>query len=364
MGSLCGLKEGMIEESRKLGFGVARVTRIEPVSEWASEVTRRIGEGMLSPSDWARRRLGPDPRGAMPEAASCVVLARPYSPYALPFPRGIAGYSAHYREYPRGVEAARRLADWLAGEGLRSLAGPRLPFKALAVRAGVGSYGKNSVIYCREFGSFVTIHVILTDARLELDEPEVLSECGECDACVRACPVGAIAAPGTVDLRKCVRAHMGSGKVVPSELRRAYGNSILGCEACQRSCPRNARVLQDATAPPAGDLEAFSLQGLLSDAGDALRERLDRMAALVGANFARERQVLADAAIAAGNAGDPGLAGALAHALEHPHAPVRAHAAWALGMIGEAGNAAAILRRALAGERDAVVRSEISAALR
>lgn len=356
------LKDDVIARAFELGFAVAGATGVEPLSRWRHEVSKRIEEGTIPAEDWHRRNLQLDPRGTMPGAASILVLVRPYSPYVWPFPRGVAAYSAHYREYPKGLAATHQLADWLASLGFRAIAQPRLPSKALAVKAGVGSYGTNSLIHCREFGSFVTIHAILTDARLDPDEPAALSECGQCDACIRACPVGAIAGPGVVDLRKCVRAHMGSGKIVPAELREGYGTSILGCEACQRSCPRNARALKAASMPPADELEAFSLRGFLSDTGGPLKERLDRMAGLVGANYARENRVLADAAIAAGNARDPDLVGALARALGHPHAPVRAHTAWALG-VADGADAEQILRKALASEHDVVVRNEIRMAL-
>lgn len=371
MGGHRGLKDDVIAKAFELGFTVVGATGVEPLFEWHHEVSKRIGEGIIPAEDWHRRNLRLDPREIMPDAASILVLVRPYTPYVSSFPRGVAGYSAHYREYPRGLEATRQLADWLAGMGIKAVTQPRLPGKVLAAKAGMGSYGRNSLIRCREFGSFVTIHAILTDAHLEPDSPAVVSDCGECDVCVRACPVGAIRPLGTLDLTRCIRAHMGSGRIVPVELREAYGASILGCDVCQRCCPRNARAMMGASLPPSDELEAFSLAGLLGDDAATRKERLDKMGTLIGTNYSKENRILADAAIAAGNSQDADLLGVLARTLEHPHAPVRAHSAWAIGRIAASqsvsvyvsGEARTILNKALAAETDPPVEAEITRAL-
>ncbi len=357
-----GLKDDITAKALGLGFRVVRVTDVDPLSAWDFEVHRRRREGMVGPNERHLRNLRADPREIMPEAASIVMLARPYVPFAPPLPEGMAGYSAHYRAYPEGRAAAQQVASEFERIGVRAVAQPRLPNKALAVWAGLGSYGRNSLVHCPKFGSFVSIHAILTDAALERDAPAEICDCGECDACVEACPTGAIMPGGAVDLRKCVRAYMDSGEIVPVELREAYGTSILGCEACQRACPRNAKALQRAILPAAEDIKVFSLAGLFCDDEGQRRERLERMAALVGANYARERRVLTDAAIAVGNSGDADLAAAVARGLEHPHAPVRAHSAWAIGRLGARAVRHA-LRKALVAEDDPTVAREIEWAL-
>lgn len=363
-GSLRSLRDGITARAMDLGFGAVGVTSVDPLPEWDHEVQRRVREGVVPPDQRHRhlRNLRTDPREIMPEAASVVVLARPYVPFASPFPRGVAGYSAYYRAYPEGRAAAQELAAELERIGIRAVAQPRLPNKALAVRAGLGSYGRNSLIHCPKFGSFVSIHAILTDAPLEPDAPSEVCDCGKCDACVRACPTGAIRPGGAVDLARCVRAYMNSGRSVPVELREAYGTSILGCDACQRCCPRNAGAMKRASAPPEEDLEVFSLAGILGDDPGERRKRLARMAAVLGRNYSRENRILADAAIAAGNTMDPGLLEPLGWALQHPHEPVRAHAAWAIGRIG--GRAGVrLLEKAHATETSELVVDEIEDAL-
>lgn len=359
----CGaLKRDIAAKAFDLGFAAVGVAGVEPLIEWQREVDRRISEGLISAEDWRRRKLRFDPRHIASGATSVFVLVRAHAPHLLPFPHGVAGYSAHYREYPKGLSATRELADWLANMGIGTIPQPRLPSKTLAVLAGVGSYGRNSLVQCGEPGSFVTLHTILTDARVEPDEPAPLSECGDCDACMRACPVGALGPSGVLDMRRCIRAYMGSGRLVPPGLRRAYRTDILGCDACQRCCQRNASALRRQRPPSGDDLALFSLAGLLADSPAALKTRLREIGGILGTNYARPNRVLADAAIAAGNTNDPALLEPLAHALEHPHPPVRAHSAWAIGEIGS-GAGRSVLLSALARETSPLVKDEITGAV-
>ncbi|MGE5593442.1 MAG: epoxyqueuosine reductase [Betaproteobacteria bacterium] len=365
-----GFRDALAEKAAELGFAALGVTGGGPLPEWDSEVRRRVRTGVIPPEQFERhfRNLVADPREAMPEAASILLLAWPFKPYTLSLPHGMAGYSAYYRAYPAGRAAAQDLVAELERAGVRAVLQPRLPSKALALRAGLGSYGKNSLIYHQESGSFISLHVIVTDVPLEPDSapvaspPSVTCDCGDCVECMRACPTGAIQAGGAVDVSRCVRAYMNSGQVVPIEVRKAYGTSILGCDACERCCPRNAVAMKNAVAPPDEDAEVFSLAGMLGDDPGARRERLARMAAAIGRNYSRENRILADAAVAAGNTKDPMLLVPLGRALQHPHEPVRAHAAWAIGEIG--GRAAArLLEKALSVETSDVARSEAERAL-
>lgn len=64
----------------------------------------------------------------------------------------------------------------------------RLPHKTTATRAGLGWIGKCAVLVTRGFGSAIRITTVLTDAVLPAGEPIDESYCGNCTACVDACP--------------------------------------------------------------------------------------------------------------------------------------------------------------------------------
>jgi epoxyqueuosine reductase len=63
-----------------------------------------------------------------------------------------------------------------------------LPHKTVATRAGLGWIGKCALLITREFGSALRITTVLTDAEINPGQPVNASECGECIACVEACP--------------------------------------------------------------------------------------------------------------------------------------------------------------------------------
>ena len=61
-------------------------------------------------------------------------------------------------------------------------------FKYAAVQAGLGWIGKNGVLITREFGPRVRLGAILMDYPLDCGNPVKKSFCGNCNACVEACP--------------------------------------------------------------------------------------------------------------------------------------------------------------------------------
>ena len=66
-----------------------------------------------------------------------------------------------------------------------------LPHKTVATRAGVGWIGKCALLVQETYGSAVRYITVLTDAPLPLGTPVAASRCGDCTACVTACPAGA-----------------------------------------------------------------------------------------------------------------------------------------------------------------------------
>src|SRR5436309_1224917 len=71
-----------------------------------------------------------------------------------------------------------------------------------AARAGVGFYGKNTMLITRRHGSWVVLGTLVTEAEIERSEPLEL-DCGACTLCIEACPTGALDEPGVLDSTKC-----------------------------------------------------------------------------------------------------------------------------------------------------------------
>jgi len=96
--------------------------------------------------------------------------------------------AVQFRE-ERGYKA-KWFAATSAGINPETLATP-LPHKTAATRAGLGWIGKCAVLVTRPFGSAVRLTTVLTDAELPAGEAIDSSQCGNCTACVDACPAHA-----------------------------------------------------------------------------------------------------------------------------------------------------------------------------
>jgi len=70
--------------------------------------------------------------------------------------------------------------------------GEELPQKTLATLSGLGWIGRSTLLVSPRFGPRIRLGTLLTDMPLETDTPIVQSQCGDCRACVDACPVDAI----------------------------------------------------------------------------------------------------------------------------------------------------------------------------
>ena len=67
-----------------------------------------------------------------------------------------------------------------------------LSHKHVAVEAGLGWIGRNNLLVTPQYGARVRLGTVLTDMPLPAGAP-LEEDCGECRACIEACPAGAIA---------------------------------------------------------------------------------------------------------------------------------------------------------------------------
>jgi len=197
-----------------------------------------------------------------------------------------------------------------------------------AARAGVGFYGKNTMLITRRHGSWVVLGTLVTSAEIEATPP-LDAGCGSCTLCIDACPTDALGEVGVLDATRCLSYWTQSADPFPEEYREALGDRVYGCDICQDVCPWNRGVERRRAGEPApsGVESHVSLVDWLQADGAELAERYDRL--FVPRND--PRYLRRNALVALGNAGDPRARSAAEPFAGGDDPLLREHAEWALG---------------------------------
>ncbi|TMJ03178.1 MAG: tRNA epoxyqueuosine(34) reductase QueG [Bacillati bacterium ANGP1] len=358
--------------ARGLGFDLVGITTADPLPEDGQRMAQWVAAGMHGEMDYVERHA---PKAANPAytaagARSIVVVGLAYRWDApAPPPDNLSGRISSYArgtDYHEVMEhRLQDLAGFLSerGAGLARYyvdTGPLLD-RAIAQRAGLGWFGKNTMLITKTgHGSYVFLGEVLTDLDLQPDEPAGGS-CGRCRICLDQCPTGAIVAPFVVDARRCISyLTIELRGWIPRELRPLMQTWVFGCDVCQDVCPHNALVREGIHQEfaPRKDVAFPDLVELLHIDEAAYQERFRHSAI----KRAKRQGLRRNAAVALGNLRDPRAVPALVRALDDEDSIVRGHAAWALGRIAHP-QARATLRDRLTQESDPRVREEIEFAL-
>lgn len=134
----------------------------------------------------------------------------------------------------------------LAAEGY-GFAKPVIPLKLIAVRSGLGRYGRNNVCYILGLGSFFRLSAYITDYEFDEDswgDIRVMESCSSCSACVDNCPTGAIdKGRFLIHAQNCITNFNEYDTSMPEWISPLWHNSIVGCMKCQEVCPHNAKLI-------------------------------------------------------------------------------------------------------------------------
>ena len=198
-----------------------------------------------------------------------------------------------------------------------------------AKKAGLGWIGKNNLLINDRFGSWIFLSGLLSTESLTPDESGPDQKCGSCQACLNACPTGALVAPCSLDACRCLSYWLVENRgPIPLELRPLVDNRLFGCDTCQAVCPANResqKSHEQAFFPRPGQYQV-PLLDILQITEEQFNERFE------GTPIKRigREGLLRNAAIVAGNRPTPSLKEALTELLNSPSETVRDAAAWAL----------------------------------
>jgi epoxyqueuosine reductase len=348
------LEFGLKERASELGFdlcGIALAVRPDGF-DW---LQRWLERGFAGEMHYFPRREAAyeHPSGVLPPVRSVVMLGMNYSVASTPSSERllkpdhrtnegvhstgrVASYACGSRDYHDLLrERMKSLADWLHDQrpGCRTRVcvdtAPLLE-RDFAKLAGLGWFGKNTMLINKRIGSYFFLAAVLTDVELTPDEPHHTAHCGTCTRCLEACPTDAFVEPYVLDARKCISYLTIEQRDQPisMELRSLMGDWIFGCDVCQEVCPWNRKApssVEPAFAPRE-QLHPVNLEWLLSLDKEGFE------ATFVGTAMLRTGRaaLLRNAAIALGNSHDPQAIPVLQRALLDDEPLVREAAEWAI----------------------------------
>ncbi len=120
----------------------------------------------------------------------------------------------------------------------------------LAYRAGLGWFGKNSMLINSQLGSYFLIGTILLSKKINLPTKQIAQDrCGNCKKCIEACPTQAILpAQKIINANKCISCYtLEEFKEFPPpdgySKDSEFGNYFFGCDICQKVCPWNKKII-------------------------------------------------------------------------------------------------------------------------
>lgn len=276
------------DEAARLGFIACGITSLDPLPH-AEELDRWLKSGYSGNMRYLHRQAKKrkDPRKADLDASRAIVVLENYftaedtdstdlkddytdqsvkssvqsvqSVSAVP---KIARY-ARGEDYHRVTRARLELlADFLRAHGAKAArayvdTGP-IAERELAIRAGLGWSGKNTMLIRPGVGSWFFIGSVLTDLPLEIDEPFETDHCGSCTRCLDACPTNAIVEPHVIDATRCISyLTIEHKKEIPEEIIPHLSGYAFGCDICNEVCPWNQRFAEETTVTELKPRDAF-----------------------------------------------------------------------------------------------------------
>lgn len=154
--------------------------------------------------------------------------------------------------------------------------------KRLAVRTGLGKYGRNNICYVEGMGSFLTLYAFFTDFEFDEDqwqEVTMMNSCTNCTVCLNECPTGALSEGRfVIDVEKCIPLYNEVPGEIPNWIDPSSHTALMGCLRCQLHCPANreavsmAQKLCSVTEEETKKiLDGTSDEGLIQTLSDKLR---------------------------------------------------------------------------------------------
>ncbi|RWX03613.1 tRNA epoxyqueuosine(34) reductase QueG [Flavobacterium cerinum] len=235
-------------EAKRLGFLSCGISKAGFLEEEAPRLEKWLNENrngqMQYMENYFDKRL--DPTLLVEDAKSVISLLLNYYPgetqtdASYKISKYAYGQDYHFVIKEKLKELLHSMQENIGEVGGRAFvdSAPVLD-KAWAAKSGLGWRGKNSNLLTKQVGSFFFIAELIVDIDLEYDHA-VTDHCGNCTACIDACPTEAIIEPYVVDGSKCISYFtIELRDNMPNEMKGKMDDWAFGCDICQDVCPWN-----------------------------------------------------------------------------------------------------------------------------
>jgi epoxyqueuosine reductase len=263
---------GLKEFALSLGFESVGVCIASEPPHWDA-YRDWIGRGFHADMYYLREHLPlkEHPQNLLPGAQSVIACSLNYF-QPLEDHKGrmkVARY-AQGRDYHKVLRGKlRKLTSWIEAEHPENrcracVDSAPIMERDFAQLAGLGFFGKNTMLIDSRRGSWFFIGLLLTTVPFTADVPSG-GGCGSCNKCVEACPTGAIILDQDrwqLDARRCI-SYLTIEKRGPvdEELRPKIGDWTFGCDVCQEVCPFNQeRERQPLRSPQSTEADFIKKQ--------------------------------------------------------------------------------------------------------
>lgn len=113
----------------------------------------------------------------------------------------------------------------------------RYSHKKIAALSGLGTVGKSSMFLHSKYGASVRLGTVFTNCPFEVTNTVPVSPCESCNACVKACPSGAIS--GKAWTPDCEREDIFNAEKCSNYMKNHFKHIGRGavCGICMKVCP-------------------------------------------------------------------------------------------------------------------------------
>ncbi len=351
------MKQEITEIAEALGIEIIGFTSILDYSYLSDMLHHRAANSYNCEFEEKDIRKRLDVRNVFPECKSIIAIGIPYAEgYKKPAVsnKGLLSVVSCGEDYHEKLRAA---LEKLALEIIKhkefkyEICVDTSPLidREICKNAGIGSYGKNTLLINEKYGSFINIGYMLTDLEIQCEnDTRNINICKDCGICIKSCPNNAILADGGINARRCVSYLTQTKDYIPLEYRKNMRNQIYGCDVCQLVCPKN-RTNSEKQPKTDYDSLAIDLEELMHMTNKEFALKYGKLSGSWRGKNVWKRNAL----IAAGNLWLDYMFDTVKNELNNPSEMIKIYAAWCLTKLNEH-KAAEILNHRMGYESDTI----------